>query len=112
MTENESTIRNAIRDYLRYNGYVCKRTNAGYMLVTGPYGKKRAITIGEEGWPDIEGMLSLKHGDKAGQYFGIEVKTRTGKLRPAQVEMQERITKSKGIYLVARSVQDVIDAGF
>lgn len=101
-TENE--IRNSILYYLKYRGYVCKRNNAGYVFITGVGGKKRAINIGEAGWPDIEGMT------KEGTWFGIEVKTATGKMSPIQEAMRGRITGSKGIYVLARNLQDVIDA--
>lgn len=104
-TATETQIRNAILEYLRYQGYVCKRNNSGFVFITGVGGKKRAINVGEAGWPDIEGMT------KTGAWFGIEVKTERGRLSPAQREMQERILRSNAIYLVARSLQDVIDFG-
>jgi len=104
-TATETEIRKAILEYLRYRGYVCKRNNSGFMFIAGPGGKKRGINIGEAGWPDIEGMT------KAGLWFGVEVKKPGQNLKPAQEAMQERILRSKGVYILARSVQDVIEAG-
>ncbi len=105
-TATEKDIRNSILEYLRYRGYVCKRNNSGFMFVTGHNGKKRGINIGEAGWPDIEGMTKV-----GGRWFGIETKTASGKLSAAQEVMKERITKSGGLYVVARNMDDVINAG-
>lgn len=101
----ETEIRNAIMDYLRLRGYVCKRNNSGFMFLRAENGKKRAINIGEAGWPDIEGMT------KDGRWFGVETKTAKGKLHLEQEIMCDRIQRSNGLYVVARSVQDVINAG-
>ena len=101
----ETDIRNSILDYLRIRSYVCKRNNSGFVFLAGPNGKKRAINIGEAGWPDIEGMK------QDGRWFGIEVKTATGKMSPAQIIMKDRINGSGGLYILARQLQDVIDAG-
>lgn len=104
-TATETQIRNSILDYLKLKGYVCKRNNSGFVFLTGPTGKKRAINVGESGWPDIEGIA------KKGQWFGIEVKTATGKMSAEQLIMQNRIVTSGGLYILARSLDDVINAG-
>lgn len=106
-TATETDIRNSILDYLRIRGLVCKRNNSGRVFIKGPTGKTRAINVGEAGWPDIEGMTK-----PTGRWFGIEVKTATGKMSSEQVVMQQRINESGGIYVLARSVEDVIAAGF
>lgn len=101
----EKMILKASLEYLQIKGYVCKRNNSGKIFLKNPNGSTRAINVGEAGWPDVEGMT------KTGQYFGIEFKTPIGKQSPDQVVMQDRIRKSGGIYILARSVQDVMDAG-
>jgi hypothetical protein len=100
----EREIQKSILQYLGYKGYVCKRNNAGMMFSTYK-GRDRAIKIGEAGWPDIEGMT------KQGRYFGLEVKTRKGVLSDNQKRVGERILASGGMWLVVRSVEDVMAAG-
>lgn len=52
------------------------------------------------GMPDLLCILG-------GQFLGIEVKTATGRLRPAQVAFRDAVHHAGGLYLVARSVDDV-----
>lgn len=54
------------------------------------------------GIPDI--ICSYK-----GRYVGIETKSLTGKLSPAQKIWQKKIQRSGGIYLVARSLEEVVE---
>lgn len=56
----------------------------------------------QAGWPDIQ----LVH---RGKYFGIEVKTQTGRLSPAQVDLHKRLTDSGCSVAVARSVTDALE---
>ncbi len=102
---SEKEIQHAILDYLRIRGYLCKRNNAG-MSFGQHNGKKWAIKIGEPGWPDIEGIT------KDGLYFGIEVKSATGKLEESQKAIGKKIGSMGGArWFVARSVGDVIEQG-
>ena len=105
---SEASIVRQILDYLNFKGYVCKRNNAGMMFIENPKDprKKRAIKIGEVGFPDIEGIT------KQGRYFGIEVKRADGIVTDAQKATGDRIKKTGGIWFVARSLDDVIDEGF
>lgn len=56
----------------------------------------------QAGWPDIQ----LVH---RGKYFGIEVKTQTGRLSPAQVDLHKRLTDNGCSVAVARSVTDALE---
>jgi len=103
---SETDIVKSILEYLTLRRFLCKRNNAGMMYGKSTKGKSWAVKIGEAGWPDIEGIT------KDGRYFGVEVKTKKGRLSPAQKEVGEKIIESKGIWFVARSVDDVIQAGF
>jgi hypothetical protein len=64
-------------------------------------GGARVIQSAPEGTPDLLGVIS------PGRAFAIEVKTAKGKQRPAQIAWQNAWEKRGGIYIVARSVDDV-----
>lgn len=64
-------------------------------------------------WYNLAGMGAYKgipdiFAIKDGVIYGIEVKTPKGVLSPHQVEFQALLTKHGGLYLTARSVEDVI----
>ena len=52
------------------------------------------------GLPDIIGCIK-------GRFFGIEVKTGTGKLSPKQARIRQWILDAGGIYLLVSTVEDV-----
>ena len=54
----------------------------------------------KRGLPDIQGIY-------LGRYLGIEVKGSNGKLRPEQAKVGNEIIDHGGIFIVARSVEDV-----
>lgn len=64
-------------------------------------GGARVIQSAPEGTPDLLGVIA------PGQAFAIEVKTEKGKQRPAQAVWQSAWEKRGGIYILARSVEDV-----
>lgn len=64
-------------------------------------GGARVIQSAPEGTPDLLGVIS------PGRAFAIEVKTDKGKQRTAQVAWQNAWEKRGGIYILARSVEDV-----
>lgn len=64
-------------------------------------GGPRVIQSAPEGTPDLLGVIS------PGRAFGIEVKTEKGKQRTAQVAWQNAWEKRGGIYILARSLDDV-----
>ena len=62
----------------------------------------RFIRYGLKGQPDI--FLILK-----GRFIGIEVKARTGRQSEAQKQWQRNCERAGGLYILARSVDDVRD---
>ena len=62
----------------------------------------RFIRYGVKGQPDI--FLILK-----GRFVGIEVKTKTGRQSNDQKNWQRNCERAGGIYILARSVDDVRD---
>lgn len=80
-------------------------------------GGPRVIQSAPEGTPDLLGVIHRRIfgqvGDHfavdewVGQAFGIEVKTEKGKQRTAQVAWQNAWEKRGGIYILARSLEDV-----
>lgn len=63
--------------------------------------QKRAIRSAPDGTPDLLGVKA------PGQAFAIEVKTARGQQRDAQIKWQRAWEKRGGIYILARSVDDV-----
>jgi hypothetical protein len=64
-------------------------------------GGARVIQSAPEGTPDLLGVMS------PGRAFAIEVKTEKGKQRTAQAAWQNAWEKRGGIYILARSIEDV-----
>ena len=46
-----------------------------------------------------------------GTFYGIEVKSEKGRLSPEQQELGSEIEKHGGVYIVARSIDDVQAVG-
>jgi len=63
---------------------------------------KHFYRFGALGSPDIICVIK-------GQFVGVEVKTQTGKLRDSQVEFQKNLQAGGGRYILARSLEDVIN---
>ena len=63
----------------------------------------RFIRFGWPGCPDVLGQL------KDGRLLGVEVKAKTGRLRPEQAVFLERIRCAGGVAFVARDCRDVLN---
>jgi hypothetical protein len=87
-TETHTALCKAIQDYLWYQGGWCFKALGGL-------GVRRGL-------PDIHACLK-------GNAVYIEVKTGEGKLSPDQMKEKARIEQAGGIYIEARSVDDVED---
>jgi hypothetical protein len=77
----------------------CERMNSGAVRMGA-----RFVRFGWPGCPDVLGQL------KDGRLLGVEVKGPTGKLRPAQAGLLERIRSAGGVAFMARDCRDVIRA--
>lgn len=56
----------------------------------------------QAGWPDIQFIYQ-------GSYYGLEIKTTTGRLSPAQIDLHKRLTDDGCSVAVARSVSDALE---
>lgn len=93
----EKEIQNVILDYLRVRHYFFFRNN------TGAFKDQRGhlYRFGDLGSPDIFVV-------RKGQIYGIEVKREKGKQTEHQKNWQENFEKEGGIYILARSLDDVL----
>jgi hypothetical protein len=98
MTEKE--LQKLILDYLAVKRIFHYRNNSGVMF-SEYKGKKRMVRFGATGSPDI---IVVQNGI----YVGIEVKNATSVQNEAQVEFQQALEKAGGRYILARSLDDVI----
>lgn len=60
----------------------------------------RFVSFGLKGQPDIFAIIS-------GRFVGIEVKAAKGRQSEAQKNWEENCTQAGGLYVLARSVEDV-----
>lgn len=68
------------------------------------FSKNRAVRFGVPGQGDISGIRA------GGQRIEIEVKSSIGRQSPQQRAFQAMIERFGGLYIVARRVEDVINA--
>lgn len=96
----EAEIQRSILDYLALRHHFHFRCNTGaYKTEHGSY-----VRYGSKGAPDIIVVAN-------GKMIGIEVKTISGKLSDDQEAFGEALKAAGGIYIVARSLDDVIALG-
>jgi hypothetical protein len=62
------------------------------------------------GSADLIGLRAYRAGDPAGQFVAIEVKAHTGRQSPEQFAFQVMVETLGGVYILARSVEDVEEA--
>lgn len=67
-----------------------------------PPRSSRLVTFGVPGTPDICGIIAPQ-----GRWFGIECKSARGRQREDQETFQRVIERFGGLYVLARSVEDV-----
>jgi hypothetical protein len=100
---NEAQIQAAIRLALgQRDDIMLFRINVGkFRPLNGP--QDRVITTAPPGTPDLLGVLGPN-----GRALAIEVKDAKGKQRPEQVAFQKAWEARGGLYILARSVDDVL----
>lgn len=99
----ETDILREILLYLKYRGRFCWRVNT-----TGIWHPERRCFL--KPYNITPGTSDLFVLD-SGRLYAIEVKSRTGKQSDDQKIFEENTKKNGGVYVLARCVQDVIDAG-
>lgn len=68
----------------------------------GIRGRKRENKYRPNGVPDILGVVN-------GIFVGIEVKSKTGRMLPSQIEFSLRFKKAGGLYFVIKSMEEMIE---
>lgn len=104
MTTPEKRVQNSVvAAFGTRNDMRLWRANAG--VASYGYGKnKRKVRYGVPGQADLTGILS------DGRRLEIETKSAKGTLSDEQKNYRAIIERFGGLYIVARSVQDVTDA--
>lgn len=100
----ETDVQAAICDYLALKGYLFCCTNNQPIYDTGRKTFRALPKYTRKGWPDI---CLIKNG----KFYGIEVKSEVGRLSQEQEELGRDIILHGGMYVVARSIDDVQRAG-
>lgn len=67
--------------------------------------RQRPVTFGIPGQADTSGILA-----PSGHRLEIEIKAGSDRLRPEQVTFREMVTRTGGIYVEARSVEDAVES--
>lgn len=99
----ENTVVKAIMQYLKCRGYLVWRQNS-----TGVYdAKRRVFRKTYYGMPGIGDIFCVAYG----RFYSIECKSPKGKQTPEQKSYEIALTQAKGFYILARSVDDVINGG-
>lgn len=94
----ESELMKQILEYLKYIGGRYLRINTGSTKIGGRYFRSAP-----------KGTLDIVGFDDRGYFIAIEVKESTGKLSPEQEDFMESVKLSlNGIYIIARSIEDVM----
>lgn len=96
----ESDIQRQITDWLTLHRYFWYRQNSGAMAGSHK-GKRWFVRFAKPGAPDIVCVIN-------GIYVGIEVKNERGEQSQAQVDFEHELRRAGGIYVLARSLNDVI----
>lgn len=98
----EHQIQNAIREVLTLRGHQVFRANVGMMSTID--GTRKMSTGLPKGFPDLFGF-----NKNSGKMFFLEVKTATGKRRPAQIFFAKTLIDKPVIYGVVRSPKEALE---
>lgn len=94
----ESQVVNACMRWLWHHGCFVWRNNTGGFKVPN---SKRVVRYGKPGSADIIGVT------KSGKFIAVECKSKKGILSPHQIAFKTDIVLHKGIYILARSIDDL-----
>ena len=108
--EKETDTQRAICDYLKLKGYRCfwrqNNTAISYVDAHGARRFRAMPAYARRGLPDIMLVHPI-----TGRLYGVEVKTSIGKQSEEQRAFQADLEGANGIYILARSIEDVRRAG-
>ena len=96
----EGAIVQACLDYLNIYGAYVWRNNTGALKAKD----ERLVRFGKPGSSDILGIMP------GGRFIAVECKSENGKLSDKQKAFLEEVERLGGLAIVAKSVDDVIDA--
>lgn len=100
----EKSIENSILHWLNMSGiFAWKNQSVGIFDPVKKIYRKSNNPFHIKGVSDVLGILP------DGKLLAIEVKSKTGKASPEQLEFIEKIKKSGGVAFVARSLDEVIE---
>uniref|UniRef100_A0A6M3KNV0 VRR-NUC domain-containing protein n=1 Tax=viral metagenome TaxID=1070528 RepID=A0A6M3KNV0_9ZZZZ len=97
----ETDIQREICKYLKIKGYFFWRESNQRRFKNGVHLKT---------WYEIKGKPDILILHK-GMFIGVECKSEVGILSPNQKEFRRMWERNGGMYIVAKSVNDVIEAG-
>ena len=105
MKIREADVLRACEEYLQLRGYFAWRNNTGAVQIA----PGRFVRFGKPGSPDIIGIIKECNGN--GRFFGIECKSSTGRQSAEQKKFEKNCVRNGGLYVLARSVDDLKEAG-
>lgn len=94
---SESAIQAKIMDALKASGTAFWRINNTGKLPGGRWASRSSVGVSD--------LIAIGPG---GVFTGIEVKDADGEQNDAQIKFQEAVERAGGVYIVARSVDDVL----
>ena len=99
---SENSIQSAICEYLTMRRYFFWRQNS-----VGAYDpiKQTFRSLPKYAMRGVPDIIIIHNG----QFIGIEVKSKAGKQSQAQIDFQVHCEKNGGRYIVAKSVDDIIN---
>lgn len=100
----EARVVKACRQYLTARGHLVTRLSTGSFSI-GTGASKRHVRSGSVGWADLVGC------DSTGRFIAIEAKAPKGVQSEFQRAFQEDVERRGGLYVLARSVDDLIAKG-
>lgn len=101
-TNPETRIQASILTYLVYLGIFCWRNNS-----SGIYNQKTGSYYSPKGIGRISGVSDILGILPDGRFIALEIKSEKGKETPEQKVFGHNISTNNGLYIVARSIEDV-----
>jgi hypothetical protein len=98
----EDDLRDAVVQWLTVKGIVCSVTDSALVMTDGEAIGRATM---QPGWPDITACLA-----PTGRLVAIELKSRGGRLRPAQISTLEKMRAAGALVLVVKDLREVIEA--